>query len=89
MFQSAPRAGARGDLSYPTALKTYVRFNPLPARVRGEICVQRQKRFVHFCFNPLPARVRGEITGRAQPSRGFGVSIRSPRGCAGRCDDDE
>ena len=37
------------------------------------------------CFNPLPARVRGEMPISACIFADTGVSIRSPRGCAGRC----
>ena len=36
-FQSAPRAGARGDLAKLVDLDEYECFNPLPARVRGEM----------------------------------------------------
>ena len=59
-FQSAPRAGARGDLTSDASGAELVGFNPLPARVRGEIATD-------------------ELVFRRRD-----VSIRSPRGCAGR-----
>ena len=59
-FQSAPRAGARGDVVHSVFKRTPKRFNPLPARVRGEIM----------------ATIKGTSV--------VYVSIRSPRGCAGR-----
>ena len=73
-FQSAPRAGARGDTSIPYFLTIGQEFQSAPrAGARGD----RQgisRDGGSYCFNPLPARVRGEIFGDLQnrgPSMGF------------------
>ncbi len=85
MFQSAPRAGARGDTLIPYFLTIRQKFQSAPrAGARGD--PNPPESTLHYArFNPLPARVRGEITQNGETSYGIHVSIRSPRGCAGRC----
>ena len=60
-FQSAPRAGARGDMIKKYAFGIPACFNPLPARVRGEIFGDLQNRGPSMGFQSAPrAGARGD-----------------------------
>ena len=83
-FQSAPRAGARGDTNNAPLAIAKIKFQSAPrAGARGDGQLRRWDRRLER-FNPLPARVRGEIGIASNATTGVTVSIRSPRGCAGR-----
>ncbi len=84
MFQSAPRAHARGDADNLQAGDQFSGFQSAPrAHARGDICSKSSKPSARS-FNPRPALTRGATQFAGGHSRDIRVSIRAPRSRAGR-----
>ena len=84
LFQSAPPAETRGDLSFDDInIADPVFQSAPPAETRGDVLVRVQSRFAQG-FNPLPPPKRGETPQIDSFSALPTVSIRSPRRNEGR-----
>ncbi len=84
LFQSAPRARARGDKDRHGLRAAPRGFNPRPAHARGATLEGRGLQPLLGGFNPRPAHARGATTPTAFCPRSSVVSIRAPRTRAGR-----
>ena len=84
VFQSAPRARARGDGNAAPAAAQQVEFQSAPrARARGDARAAPAPT-PSRCFNPRPALARGATDAQAGDPGAELVSIRAPRSRAGR-----
>ncbi len=83
LFQSAPAAMRRENLSNGTKFYSYVKFQSAPAAMRRENAGFAATAFAIISFNPLPPQCGGRICdGRCNTSIDD-VSIRSRRNAAG------
>ncbi len=84
VFQSAPRAHARGDVLQCSSTSTWHCFNPRPALTRGATRTNDNTKTPRQSFNPRPALTRGATAVSWCVAPVVVVSIRAPRSRAGR-----